>query len=823
MSKLSENKNFIDDSKGRKWSWGTFKFVGEFTTIDFFILIISTIIVLPLFFFISIWITLIIFFTIFSITTILIVEAKGNKLYELIFDHLSFVFKSKDLSILEFLEEKDDVNIYEIEFGFDITNLFSEEEDKIEKKFNNFYQKINGDLKIIKTKSTYRLTNLLKELGDIVLDKNKNNIKKEVIASYYENLDSFSKNKMPNLYFKFERMSDQDIKIALRELNGMLEVKKVAKEEWQAITMLEFNSKDKFKVKRNKIVSNDGKVEKSILKVNFERIVPSLFLNEFIYNKNTSFVIDYKTPNFEERQKVKKSIKKWSRNMEDEVIEGKNIIDKMNDFSKKEAKNEVMLNYLFNNDGLKFFNVYVTFDKDFESELSFKKQIEVLSLDLQIKNNFYLNPLYSKQKEYFRNIWFKRIETKWFPTNISTITNILPFQNESILNSKGAYIGTSGVAGFPFMFHPFRTKGISGFHTGIISKTGGGKSTLLKILIAADYSIDDSRLMIMDPKNEFKIVMETIGGKTIDVSRTPLNPLKLIIDKKENIDFEILDKVSEFKEFLFLVFEREAKVNAEINEKISLMTDLLKKFYEENKKMLLQKYEFIFSDFKKWLVKKQIKTIDKILVKFIDGSLSRFNVKDGIDFEKDSFTFELLYVKNIKDESIRNAIMFSITSKVINEIYANQIKQNKISFVIDEAGWFFKSEFLTSKIESIMVEARAFNTKITWATQNITDLINSKVDSDKLISIYSNTEHIFLGQIKSPQRKAINLLMKESGEKELTKSELSWLEDSDSLEDKGKFLYQKGGNIKKIKVDLSNQYAIKNYFFEKHQFTKEED
>ncbi len=823
MAKLSENKNFVDDPKGRKWSWGSFRFIGEFTTIDFFIVAFAALIVIPLFIFINLWIALIILFVIFFITIILIKEVKGNKLYELMFDFFKYFTTSKTLSTLEFIENKEDIHIYEITSGFDITNLTNEDETRIETFFNNFYQKVSGDLKIIKTTSTYRLSKSLNELGDLVLDKKKSKKSREIIASYYENLDSFSKSKMPNLYLRFDRMSEQDIKIALKELDGLLETRKVSWKEWQAIALSEFGIKDKYKVKRNKIISDDNEIEKAIVKINFQRNVPSLFLNEFIYNENTSFVIDFRTPDFEEQQKVKKSIKKWSKSVEDEVIEGNNFIEKMQDVNKKEAKNEVMLNYLFGNNELKFINAYITFNKDEESELSFRKQIEVASLDSQLKYNFNLNPLYSKQKEYFRNVWFKRTEKKWFPTNVSTITNILPFQNESILNPKGAYIGTSGMFRFPFMFHPFRKKGISGFHTGIISKTGGGKSTLLKMLMAADYSLDDSRFMIMDPKNEFKIVMDSVDGQTIDVSKTALNPLQLRILDKNNFEFEVLDKVSEIKEFLFLALEREAGKNGEVSEKISLMADYIKEFYEAKKTQILKGREFIFDEFEKWLKLNKIKSISNIVSKFTNGVLSRFNKYDEIDFEKDSFTFELLYVKNIKDEAVRNAIMFSITSKVINEIYANQRKQEKISFVIDEAGWFFKSEFLTSKIEAIMVEARAFNTKITWATQNITDLINNKTDSDKLLSIYSNTEHMFLGQIKLPQRQAVNELLEGSGGKKLSKSEIEWIEDSDLSEDKGKFLYQRGGMSKKIKVDLDNQYVVKKLFFEEHQITKEED
>ncbi|NQX83114.1 MAG: DUF87 domain-containing protein [Mycoplasmataceae bacterium] len=821
MARIDKNRNYIDDPKGRKWSWGSVKFIGEFTLIDFLIISFFVLLITPLFIFAPIWISLLITFISFFFSMLMIKEVKGNKLYELIYDYFYYFWTSKDLNVLEFIEDKDSISVYEITSGFDISNLTEKNKIDIERNFSSLYQKINGELKIIKTSTTYRLDESLKEMGELIFDE-KRKIAQEIKASYYENLDLFTKSKMPNIYLRFDNMDEIDIKIALKEIEELVEFRKLNSKEWQAIIFLEFGKENNFKVKRNRIIGKNSGIEKSIVKINFQRNVPSLFMNEYIYNENTSFIIDFKTPDFKEIQKVKKSIKKWGKEVEGQIVEGKNFIDKVNDASKKEAKNEIMMNYLFGKDELKFMNAYIIFTKDEDSKLSFKKQIEVSSFDSQFKTNFNLNPLQSKQKQFLRNVWFERNEKRWFPTNSSTITNMLPFQNESILNSKGAYIGTSGIAKFPFMFRPFRKKGISGFHTGIISKTGGGKSTLLKMLMAADYSIDETRFMIMDPKNEFKVVMDSIKGKNIDVSRTALNPLKIVSNKKENFEFDILDKVSEIKEFLYLILSRETKTNGEVSEKISAFSDVIKLFFESKKNLILKGKEFIFEDLEKWLKINKNKQFDNLISKFTKGALSRFNKKDEVDFGKDSFNFELLHVKNIKDEATRNAIMFSITSKVIDEIYKNQVKQQKISFVIDEAGWFFKSKFLAEKIEAIMVEARAFNTKLTWATQNVTDLINNRIDNDKLISIYSNTEHMFLGQVKLPQRSALNELLESSGGNKLSKSELEWIEDSDMSEDKGKFLYQRGGISKKIKVDLHNNYAVKKFFFEEHQFTKEE-
>ena len=160
---------------------------------------------------------------------ILIKEVKGNKLYELIFDFFAYIFSDKKISVLEFIENKE-VIIYEVVSGFDISNLKEEELQKIDKYFNSFYEKITGEVKIIKTSTTYRLQESLITLGDLTKNA-KNNVSQQIIGSYYENLDNFSKNKMPNLYLKFDKMEKDDVKAALNEIKNIIEIRELSLNE----------------------------------------------------------------------------------------------------------------------------------------------------------------------------------------------------------------------------------------------------------------------------------------------------------------------------------------------------------------------------------------------------------------------------------------------------------------------------------------------------------------------------------------------------------------------------------------------------------------
>lgn len=106
--------NLLDDPKGRKWSWGHLKWIGEFTAIDFIFIFFSLLFCTSLFviFIFKFDVTEgIILGTIFTIIDLLLVvtlikEWAGNKSYELIIAILFSSFRRKQYS-LGYITEKE--------------------------------------------------------------------------------------------------------------------------------------------------------------------------------------------------------------------------------------------------------------------------------------------------------------------------------------------------------------------------------------------------------------------------------------------------------------------------------------------------------------------------------------------------------------------------------------------------------------------------------------------------------------------------------------------------------------------------------------------
>ncbi len=815
--KFRDNVNFIDNQNGRKYSFGFIKFIGEFTIIDLSIVIFSLLITIPFWFFplVNKESLFLISLIIYMFTFFLIKEIRGSKLYERIWNTIKFQIIGSKKVVIEELA-LDNENIYEVMDGINIFNLSKNEEEIINNNLNMFFSEFKGDIKIFKLNSTLRTEEVKSNLMDkfSLNDDNKN--KQEIILSYLENIESFRKSSMPNIYIKLIGADENEIRRGINSFESIFSIRKVEEEEWKAIKLSNFNLKEEYKEKRNRMESKTD--EKAIGSISFGRNVKSNFLEELIYNENMAFVLELKNPNFKESEKIKKSIKSWSKYMADEDIDeikGKDFIDTKNKRQAKQAKDEVMTELILGKDELKLMNGYFIFSKNKSSEQSFKKQLRSLDWKLNKMYNFELNVWDGRQQEALREVFLDKINNKrWYPINVSTFTNAIPFQNNSFLDLNGGYIGTNGGI-FPFVFNAWKS-GTSGRHMGILAKTGAGKTILMKKLITSDGVMQDSIQYIIDPKNDgFGAVIEKLNGQSINVEKQKINPLKIYLNKDMEVDelwSLIEEKAIEIQEFLKILFDNDSNVYG--------LADEIKKFYISKIKELRKGKEFIFDDILTYLIKKQAKSkfddfevYSKFLEKLITGTYSRFNNKNEVEITNDkSIVFEVHEVFENPSLNISNATMFIIMNMIINQVYHRNNKSKALSLWIDEAGDFFKSTFLVKKIEKLMVKSRSFNTKICWATQNPSDLIG---DNNKaLASIFANTEHLFVGQLKDGQVGVVNDMFKLAETDSFTEIERDWIKDSSMEMNKGKFLYINSNKRNLIQVDYLNDFILRDWIEE---------
>ena len=806
MSRLRDNENYIANPRGRKWVWGNVKVIGQFSAIDFIIISIVLVVTIPFWFIkgvdlVSLFLVSIV---LYLATFIMIIEVHGRKNYETIWELVKFAFqKEGKVSTFELVVTISEV--YEVFRGFDVTNLTKQDEQVIEDELKSLFSSLrSGSIKIKKFNATLRLKEFSEELqAKLRLEANEN--KGQVMMSYLANVDGFKKQAMPNLFIEFHNVNQDELRGLIKRFKNVLQLQKMDLKEYNALHQFVFGD-DELKIGKSSIKT--GTEEMSACRIEWGRNVPSFYLQDLIFNDRVAFALEIKNPSFEEQEKIKKDVKRWSKQViREQEVKGKNVIDQKEEIEALDAKDNVLGGYLFGNDDLKLFNGWVLVKKDLESSLSMKKQIGDLNLILR-KSNLQLNPSINQQVEFLESFVYASETRRWFPTNTSTIAFGCPWQNQSLLDSDGAYIGTSDEI-YPFVLDGWKD-GAASKHTGIVARTGAGKSVLMQVLLAGDEVMHQVRNIVLDPKDSGfgETILNQFGGVQKDVFKARINPLAFSNRlNEENFSLMIDEKMAQIEEFLFILFKREVEKDGDKASLLSKFANQIKKFFLIKKADLMNGVEFSFGDIQRII---NTKEFDFFFEKLIEGTFSRFNCKDDFGLkEKRSMVFNLKRVIDSHNEAVKNAILFLVLAKVNDEIYQRDDKDTKLGIWIDEAGDFFKSEYLVALIEKMIVKSRAFKTKIVWATQNITDLIGS--DQSKLASILANSEHLFTGQLKDNQLAELNKMLLMAESESFSEVEKNWIRESINVDDKGKFIYQSGGFKRLIQVDYLNNFILKEW------------
>ncbi len=810
MHRIEDNSNYIANPKGRKWVWGNIKVIGQFSAIDFLIIFFALLITIPLWFISAVdklslfFVSIILYLGVF----ISIIEVHGQKNYEMVWEWIKFCFQKDNHfnSKQQFIEN---IEVYEVLKGFDVTNLTATDKSLIEGELRQLFSMLrSGSIKIKKFNSTLRIKNYTDQLEAMMkdLDVDQDENKGKLLLSYYANVDLFKKQSMPNLFIEFHGVNENEMKGLLKRFVSVLNLKKIETEEYNALHQSIFGTDD-YKVLKHSIKSEHNEI--SACRIEWGRNVPSFYLQDLIFNNSVSFAIEIKNPSFEEKEIIKKDVKKWSKKViKEQELKGKNLIEQQKEIDEMEAQDNIYSDFLFDGNDIKLFNGWVIFEKDKTNPLDMKKQIADLNLVLKTTANINLIAGMNEQLQNLENFTYKAKDVKrWFPVNSSTIAYGCPFQNKTTLDQKGAYIGKSEEI-FPFVLDSWKD-GAASKHTGIIARTGAGKSILMQILLASDEAMHKVKNIVLDPKDSGfgRTILNRFGGEEIDVWNYKINPFSFGVELNQtNIDEMIENKAAQIEEFLFLLFSREAK-HSENASLLSEFANLIKKFLIKKKNYLLNGAEFSFEEIKVGI---NTQRFDFFFEKLIYGTFSRFNCKDDFIFKSNRSTvFNLKKVIDSPNDAIKNAILFLILNKVNNEIYERDDKETKLGVWIDEAGDFFKSDYLVSIVEKMVVKSRAFKTKIVWATQNITDLIGT--DNSKLASILANSEHLFTGQLKDNQLAELNKMLLLAESESFSEVEKDWIKESISVEDKGKFIYQSGGTKTLIQVDYLGNFIIKDW------------
>lgn len=335
------------------------------------------------------------------------------------------------------------------------------------------------------------------------------------------------------------------------------------------------------------------------------------------------------------------------------------------------------------------------------------------------------------------------------PIQSSSVAGLFPFVSKVLNDDKGFYLG--GSTRYPIFFNQFTKANTRVNHNMVVfGKSGGGKSYFMKKL-AMRSAMEDKKVFILDPDNEYDYLCDVVKGNWIDVAGERsgrMNPLHIFASMKDAVDGNVGD-LSSHKLFLDEFFrtvlpEMEESCRLYLNECIAdLYTQF--KIYDTTDISKLKAKEFpLFTDLYKLISERKKKadpgsqqeSIYELLelnVKQFTGSGLYARLWNGyttLNIENDFnvLNFQSLFANS--NTHIANGQMLLLMRFLNQEVIKNRdlnLKgaNKKIEVWIDEAHRFIDPNFpVALKFMSTMAkQIRKYDGALIVATQNIADFV----------------------------------------------------------------------------------------------------
>ena len=371
-----------------------------------------------------------------------------------------------------------------------------------------------------------------------------------------------------------------------------------------------------------------------------------------------------------------------------------------------------------------------------------------------------------------------------YAINSSSLSAVFPFVSEILMDREGKFIGYND-EGVPIIFDIFkRDRTRVNSSAVILGKSGQGKSYFLKKFLSQQAE-DNTKIIAVDPENEYSYVCKVFGGTEIDVSgskNTRINPFQIFppleADKEEGgtHNARLESDLSEFLGEEIVADLKKKKNDLIVNSQnpLTLTLQFLNQFFRiilpemeldtsclldnlvlklYSQKGISNKTNFsklkaedfpIFDDLIE-LIKQEMKAskdnYEKENLSKLENYIGRFageglnsslwNGYTTLEINNDFSVFNFRELLANKNQNIANAQMLLVIRFLEQEIIKNrehnlETGDNKrILIVIDEAHCFIDEKFPIALdfMYQMAKRIRKYNGSLITATQNIKDFI----------------------------------------------------------------------------------------------------
>lgn len=291
--------------------------------------------------------------------------------------------------------------------------------------------------------------------------------------------------------------------------------------------------------------------------------------------------------------------------------------------------------------------------------------------------------------------------------NSITLSHLIPLnsvwagdrENRHLKVDSLIYTETEGSTPFRFNLHV----GDVG-HTCIVGPTGAGKSVLLGAIASHFFRYDNSNVYFFDKDGSSRVLTYSMGGHFYDLG-------------EENLSFQPLGDVDSEME---LMWANDWIIEIFIQEGIELTPLQKDKIWEALKLLGTTPKEFrTLTAFSNYLSDTTLK--EALSNYMITGALGRY-----FDSDKESIHYDRWQVFEMGKIFNNKQALIPLLNYLFHKI-ERRLDGSPSLIILDECWMFFDNEMFSNKIREWLKVLRKKNTSVVFATQELGDILNSKL------------------------------------------------------------------------------------------------
>jgi len=304
--------------------------------------------------------------------------------------------------------------------------------------------------------------------------------------------------------------------------------------------------------------------------------------------------------------------------------------------------------------------------------------------------------------------------------NITTqaLSAFFPFTSPFLILEKGGVFLGLNKNKLPIIKDIFNLANANG---AILATSGSGKSYTAKLIISR-YLMNGTKIIVIDPQNEYVKLTEKYGGSVITISRdseTIINPMDLLGHNYAEKRLTLLDLFS-------IMFGGLSEIQKAILDRaISITYDkrgFSQQFYNDKTPPtigdLYVELERMSKDSSVYEKTTYVALLNRLRM-YVDGVFSFLNKQTKIDLNNNFTTFNI----GNMPKQVKPVMMFLILDYVYSMM--KQDKQRKL-LVIDEAWSLLQNTGEEGYVFEVVKTCRKFNLGLLLITQDVADLLQSK-------------------------------------------------------------------------------------------------